>query len=102
LGSRAQLGALVCWMGVAAGAGAKKPDELAPTIHPTPSATASAPVTSTGCSHGAPADAAASVNAARRGARISGSPDDARGGRIIGRNLGLGRRWGGRVGPLSS
>src|SRR5262249_32152288 len=63
--SRAQLGA------VAAGAGAKKRDEPAPAIHPTPSATASAPVTSAGCSHGAPANAADISNASRRGALMS-------------------------------
>jgi hypothetical protein len=69
--SRAQLGALACWTGVAAGAGAKKRDELTPAIHPTPSATASAPVTSAECSHGAPANAAGISNASRRGALIS-------------------------------
>jgi len=89
-------------MGVAAGAEAKKRDELAPAIHPTPSATASAPVTSAGCSHGAPADAAASVNSSRRGTLISGSHDDARGGRIIGSHLGFARSSHARVGPLSS
>src|SRR5262249_57722885 len=93
-------GGLACGRGVAGGGGAKKRDELAPAIHPTPSATASAPVTSAGCSHGAPADAAEISNASRRGALISRSHDDADGGTIIGRNFAL--CLGARVGPLSS
>ena len=53
-----------------AAAGAKKKDGLAPPNHPTPTATASAPVTSAGCNQRAAADGVEHRSSSRAGGMI--------------------------------